>query len=348
MLKKLTLKNVGSFSKLDMAFEKRLNIITGNNGTGKSFLLNIIWYALTRTWTEKINCSLISGYMARPSNPRKTAVISFQIESKGQEVEYRASFSRSKQSWIGKSGRPYSETLILYVRSDGGFSIWDSARNYWSKRGNIDIQDRLPAFVFSSNEIWDGLKIRSGDSFKSTVACNGLIYDLASWQKDRQCREFQIMRDFLSKLSPPDLLLDLGELTRISLDDVRDIPTVKTSSGNVPILFASSGIRRIFSFAYCLTWALCEHIKVCKLLGRETAHHLTVLFDDLETHLHPDWQTVILNSMLNVLQTIFSLETMKKNKIDIQIFVSTHSPLILSSFESVFQPDSDLLINLVR
>ena len=349
MLKKLALKNVGPIQNLDMAFEKRLNIITGDNGLGKSFLLDIIWYVLTRKWPAEINKKLTSGYMARPFNPGKNAKISFELDSeKGKQIEYCASFDRSVQSWTGRPGRPYSAGLVIYAHSNGSFSVWDPARNYWNKRGNVDIQDRQPAFVFSPNEVWDGLEISSPDSTKKNVVCNGLIYDLASWQKDRQCWEFQIMRYFLSKLSPPDSHLDLGELTRISIDDARDIPTVKMSYGEIPILFASAGIRRVFSFVYFLTWALSEHTKACKLLGQKPTRQFTFLFDELEAHLHPKWQRVILNSMLNVLHLVNEKSLKfppvldkRNNPFGVQIIAATHSPLVMASLESVFRSDSD-------
>ena len=69
MIKSLTLKNVGAMPEKTINFGNRLNIITGDNGLGKSFLLDIIWYALTRRWPNDVNGKLASGYMARPLIP---------------------------------------------------------------------------------------------------------------------------------------------------------------------------------------------------------------------------------------------------------------------------------------
>ena len=41
MLKSLTINNVGPAPELSLDFGKRLNLLTGDNGLGKSFLLDI-------------------------------------------------------------------------------------------------------------------------------------------------------------------------------------------------------------------------------------------------------------------------------------------------------------------
>ncbi len=47
MLKELHLQQVGSASHFDVEFADRLNIFTGDNGLGKSFLLDVAWWTLT-------------------------------------------------------------------------------------------------------------------------------------------------------------------------------------------------------------------------------------------------------------------------------------------------------------
>ena len=42
--------NVGPAPEMELKFGKRLNLLTGDNGLGKSFLFDIAWWALTRKW----------------------------------------------------------------------------------------------------------------------------------------------------------------------------------------------------------------------------------------------------------------------------------------------------------
>jgi hypothetical protein len=52
MLNYLKLENVGPSPKLEIDFKPRMNFLTGDNGLGKTFLLDIAWWVLTRTWAR--------------------------------------------------------------------------------------------------------------------------------------------------------------------------------------------------------------------------------------------------------------------------------------------------------
>lgn len=49
MLESIRLSHVGPAPEMALALSPRLNLITGDNGLGKSFLLDVAWWALTRT-----------------------------------------------------------------------------------------------------------------------------------------------------------------------------------------------------------------------------------------------------------------------------------------------------------
>lgn len=68
MLHELSLRNVGPAPTMDVEFGRRLNIFTGDNGLGKSFLFDIAWWALTRRWPHEVNPAMTSGFAARPSD----------------------------------------------------------------------------------------------------------------------------------------------------------------------------------------------------------------------------------------------------------------------------------------
>lgn len=170
---------------MELNFGRRLNLLTGDNGLGKSFLLDIIWWALTRKWPCEVNPSLVSGNKAIPYvSDKKTgypsnASICFTIDGKkGKPFSYETRWNHKDQNWTGLSGRPLSPGLILYAMFDGSFAVWDPARNYWKTKGSVDVQDRPPAYVFGPSEVWNGL------SSNGTWLCNGLLRDWASWQKE--------------------------------------------------------------------------------------------------------------------------------------------------------------------
>jgi recombinational DNA repair ATPase RecF len=46
------LKGVGPSTSLTVDFSDRLNLITGDNGVGKSFLLDLAWWVLAGQWAR--------------------------------------------------------------------------------------------------------------------------------------------------------------------------------------------------------------------------------------------------------------------------------------------------------
>jgi len=52
MIDYIALKHVGPASSMNVNFAPKLNILTGDNGLGKTFILDIAWFILTRTWPQ--------------------------------------------------------------------------------------------------------------------------------------------------------------------------------------------------------------------------------------------------------------------------------------------------------
>lgn len=338
MIKHLKINHVGPAPSLELEFGKRLNLLTGDNGLGKSFLLDIVWWTLTRKWPAEINPHLPSGLMARPQDSGK-ASIEFTFTSKTGQPSYSSTFDRKRQAWTGKAGRPSNPGLVLYAQVDGSFAVWDPARNYWPKKGNIYTQDRPPAYVFSPREVWDGLRDE-----EIGLLCNGLVADWAGWQKEKGFA-FKMLKAVLEKLSPSvNEKIEPGELTRIGLDP-RDIPTLKMPYGqSVPVLHASAGIRRIIALAYLLVWSWLEHLIASHMLDQQSTTQVVFLIDEIEAHLHPKWQRQIVDSLLGVMNTLTKTKGINGKFVrtsflpisDIQIIAATHSPLVMASVEPVY------------
>lgn len=325
----LKLTNVGPAPQMEITFGRRLNLLTGDNGLGKSFLLDIAWWALTRKWPAEVNNKLPAGLMAKPREGGK-ASIEFGFKAKSKPAIYTTTFDRKAQGWTGQAGRPSNPGLVLYAQVDGSFAVWDPARNYWCKKGNVDVQDRPPAYVFSPREVWDGLP-----GLERGFFCNGLISDWAGWQKEKG-EVFKSLCAVLEALSPSEEeKIEPGELTRIALDDSRDIPTIKMPYGqSVPVLHASAGIRRIIALAYLLVWSWEEHKKASQLLDQATTSQVIFLIDEIEAHLHPKWQRRIIAALLGVMKNL-------AKKAEVQVITATHSPLVLASVEPFFDPKKD-------
>ena len=71
MLEYLKLENVGPAPRMEVEFAPRVNLMTGDNGLGKSFLLDTAWWALTGYWPAEVNRRMTSGLVARPRDPNE-------------------------------------------------------------------------------------------------------------------------------------------------------------------------------------------------------------------------------------------------------------------------------------
>ena len=339
MLECLQLRNVGPAPAMEVAFAPRLNLITGDNGLGKSFLLDVAWWALTRRWPAQINRRMTSGFEARPRNARERASIMVRVDGAANlgSQEFGGLRVPGSEDWLPDDGWPRSPGLLLYAYADGSFSVWDPVRNGWDRK-NGNVEARRPPYVFTEAEVWDGLR----ETSRSAPLCNGLLHDWSNWIKARDANA-DAMAEALLALSPASERGDglaPGPPMRLSLDDVRDIPTIRTSyAGTVPVLHASAGIRRVIALAYIITWAWSEHRIAAELRGEEITGEVTMLFDEVESHLHPRWQRSLLKALKDVGSALLDGAAL-------QLVASTHSPLVLASVEPWFDPDQDAWLDL--
>ena len=320
MLEVLRFRNVGPAPALEIPFKPRLNFLAGDNGLGKTFLLDAAWWALTRTWARE---------MLMPHRPPSEPRIEYQYRTKtGKSHKFTSKFDRAYEEWPLKKGRPPIPGLVLYAQVDGGFSVWDPARNYWKGE---DL-DRQPAYLFSPEEVWGGFPLKESEKI-----CNGLIADWAYWQMENGQAITQL-RNVLRVLSPStEEPLETGDLIKVSLGDARRHPTIKMPyKQQVPLIHASAGIRRIVALAYLLVWTWQEHVASSALRGDEPSREIIFMIDEIEAHLHPQWQRRITPALLDVMEALTG-----QHNIPVQLITATHSPLVLASAETRFDHQKD-------
>ena len=106
MIECLRLRNVGPAPRMEMELAPRLNLITGDNGLGKSFLLDVIWWALTRKWPQEVNPHMNAGYAARPRRRARTRLSGFVREERAPQPSTRLDTYRGiKRGWGLPDGR---------------------------------------------------------------------------------------------------------------------------------------------------------------------------------------------------------------------------------------------------
>ncbi len=332
MLASLKTRNIGP-SDLDLVFGKRLNLISGDNGLGKSFLLDLVWYALTRTWPNALNPRLKAGYPARPTDPAraKDARIDYQILKSGKKEDDTSKHARYEgvNEWgVKGSGAQPDPGLVFYFFPDGSCCLYDF------QRSSAD----LPAYVLTQDELWGGMDRAKINFIK------GLESDLVVWKKstdEYDKKSLEMMVNILKCLSPR-LGLSLGEPTVLDRHGIEEIPTINMPyQQNVPIRFVSSAIKRILSVAYFIAWGYNTHVKWCMANkgAKSISKKAVILFDEIDAHLHPKWQLSILPALMEVCGQLDS-------QFSVQYFVTTHSPLVMVSAETPWNDNNDSLIDI--
>ncbi len=321
-LLRLALSDVGPSKRLSMDLGKRLTLIAGDNGLGKSFILDVIWWAITGNW------------LGRPALPfdvlengcnKVAATIEFKVAmDEAPSVTAKGYFHRDTHSWNMDSERPRLSSLCIFVRVDGSFAVADEMR---ARFGN---GNRSGIGYFTRAEVWDG---KPGE-------IEGMVRDWIAWQLSPDRETFSKLEKVLACLSPEDLgRIKPGDPARLP-GDPRQIPTIVHPYGTVPVVFSSAGVQSILLLTYMMTWVWHEHKIAARQLGEEPFGRMTIILDEVEAHLHPRWQRTVLPALMGIGDLL-------QKDIAVQVVASTHSPMVLASMETMFSHGSDVLYHLL-
>ena len=310
----LRVQGTGPMPSIGLEPAERLTIVAGDNGLGKTFLLDCAWWALTGTWASV------------PAAPRSDSTpdgvsMEFSIRDTSGSAPRRevVRYDWSSLRWPEHSKQRTIAGLVVYACVDGSYAVWDPV----SDSG---------ASTYSRTEVWDG--VLEGDR-----KIEGLVRDWRNWQSSSDQSTFDTFKEVLSGLSPSDLgTLSPGPMTRVA-HDRREIPTIRHRYGEVPVVYASAAVKRVLSLAYLMVWVWNEHRIHCDFAKRSPERRMIILIDEIEAHLHPRWQRQLLPALVSVVQLL-------AEEIEVQLIVSTHSPLILASSEELFDDHRDSLLHL--
>lgn len=103
MLHSLVFKDVGPAAEMRLDFTPRLNLLTGDNGLGKTFVLDAIWWVMTGRWAT---IPALPRTDAKVENLEGSRVLSSKIRAligakdTMESVGVNASYSADLRSWI--------------------------------------------------------------------------------------------------------------------------------------------------------------------------------------------------------------------------------------------------------
>jgi predicted ATP-binding protein involved in virulence len=331
----LLLENFKGFQRRELAFHPQFNLVVGENGTGKTSLLDALAVAVGSWFLG------ISGVDTRQIHHHEVRLQAFTSEAgsnwEGQYpcvIEARGSIGHESHLWrrsltgpgsrttrIGAAGiKMLAEQAARAVRE--GQAIHLPLISYYGT-GRLWLVPREQGQVKEPPSSFLNQKVSRLDGYKTSVDPRLSVSALTQWiarqswlsfqQGGQDSQSFQVVRQALLKIIPgaEDLHFDakLGEVVlRFANGDQQ--PFMNLSDGQRAMLAVVGDLAQKAA-------TLNPHLGADLL--RETEG--VVMIDELELHLHPTWQRHV-------------IEDLRSTFPKIQFICTTHSPFLIQSLRS--------------
>lgn len=316
-IESLYLKNIGPFLEADLDFigsnnKTPVTIITGENGTGKTIILDAIRGILLGMFNKiqrKIERQQIDYNIVGVFNYEGN-LISLKSNNKDSN-----SGGFSVEEKINNSVTLYNMFSRKFLYSNTGQDLWIT--NYWTSKTT---NEKLELKSLTSLEPEKYL-IGSLDGEQSNVEVLKIItyFDyLKSSDNLKEKTEGAFLFETLKRIIKLSLLegefryVERKTLMPIVSQNGFEVSLDKLSSGNLYLIQRLVTLLGQMYSVYTL-----NNIKLEEMLLTPGL----LLIDEAENHLHPKWQKTFLKSILEIFPNL-------------QIIVTTHSPFIVSSVEN--------------
>ena len=321
-LDSIELRDFRGISHLYLPIDQKLTVIVGDNGVGKTSILSALSLSLSglrSLWPDESGNARVVLSSASPSDIALekedfTVKTSVSINASAEERETHAlhfcankvknRHAAVKLAQIGQrigEGVLGNEPLLVYYLQNRVFGTESSHRN-----GDIVSEEQVRRQSLSSD-------LRA-------------IQDLSSWWDRLDAQEARRHRDEEPGFRDPQLeairklVVEMEEFEGISFEAKEKRPGLylrKAKGPNVHVEQLSSGER-----AYLILLAdLARRLQVVQPDAELADIPGIILIDEIELNLHPNWQRLIVPTLVRVFKGC-------------QFIVTTHSPQVLGEIRS--------------
>lgn len=333
----LTLHNFRRFENLELHFNERLSVLVGNNGAGKSTILEAATIA-AGTFTSAMDG--LTNYGIRKTDAH------YRYFKMGSVIDVQPQFpvSISAQGDIDGKCVQWERTLnYANGRSTliGARELTSIAKEYQYRMRNGDTSLKLPIIsYYGAGRLWVQHKEKKNDTFETSSRYNGYIDSLDGAANDKlMMKWFQRMtfKQYQKNEEIPELkvvckAMEQSFVSATGYEDVKmyynpDINDIdisyKDSNGEyviIPMSQMSDGYRCTISLIADIAYrmALLNPQLLDNVLTQTEG---IILIDEIDLHLHPLWQQRILKDLLEIFPKV-------------QFIVSTHAPAVINSVKN--------------
>lgn len=309
---RLNLRDWRQFDQVDMDFSKRLTVLTGANGAGKTTILRLLtqhfgWDTqfLAEPQIGKAGgLRFLSGLRRRLGLPHAAATDEEQIG----ELLY-ANGERATALLPEEQGAAVFQVYFRPMQSIHGVFVPSNRPNSAYQQVN-----QIPTAIASPNQFienyesdfrgrWSGGHTSHSPTYRlkeSLIALATFGYESSVVRENREYVEtFEGFQDVLRKMLPRSLKF---ERIRIAIPEV----ILETGTGSFSLDAASGGISTLIDLAW-------------RIYMRARANpEVVIVIDEPENHLHPELQRELFPSLLQAFPQA-------------QFITATHNPFIVGS-----------------
>lgn len=316
----IRLQNYRLFEELEVTLHEQLTVIHAENAGGKTALLSglsvalgaALYYPAGNLWPGDVRQEVAERRLTR------TPFYPCRVEAAGRVAHSHVKWARA----LTAPRRRTTNAEMKEVRAVLDH-VWTSATGDWP----------VVAF-YGTQRLWGVVKATKQKRGR-TKRADGYLDALDPRSKERQLMEW-LFRASIAKLqrdeAPGELIAfekalatalshqtDDGEfrVEAVEFDVANDEPVLRSTAGRVPWSQLSDGFH---VYAGLVADLARRCVTLNPQLGDEaaTAAQGVVLIDEIDLHLHPRWQRVVVPNLIAAFPSL-------------QFVVSTHSPQVLSS-----------------
>ena len=316
-INKIRLVNFRGMEDLTVEFAPGVNVIIGDNGAGKTSLLNGInfilksFFSLAKIEKKDVRvCFSNVGDATQSMTYYTPTIIQAFVNLKKQE--YKCVCSKRNESSGTKNIPGFIADLLRLFENDTRHML--PLFNYQSDQRKLSLEEKMQQTPYGRIERRQGYEDAFSGNFDSNSVQKWCFQmELNEFQQKKKFSEYENFKKIVSRFV--EYIEEKKVGSNIYFDS--EIWSLAYFDGNnkQPLYNLSSGYQSIL----CLIMELAYRtVLLNPTLDNFEKLEGIVIIDEIDMHLHPKWQWKILDA----LSTTFP---------SVQFIVATHSPIVLSS-----------------
>lgn len=323
------IQNFKGIEKMNLEFSSGVNLLIGNNGVGKTTVLEAL--ALS-----------IQTYFSRMNDIAKKSIkkddVHFTSNLVGDASQHRVYSNPTViKSEINLGGLEYSSEISREDETNATRTKYTGKEFAAAGRDLLNSQEAILPVIcyFSTSRVVDTQKVSTNAVGKNKLNDRRCGYiDCLNATLDRKALTDWTFKMAMAEYKKGTAVAEYEAFKKAvgifmqKMNDLEEVPLVEYTRDFEDITYAEDGKTMLVNYLSAgyqsLLWMLMEISFRIALLNPELSDYSQaegiVLIDEIDMHLHPRWQWKILDALHSSFPKV-------------QFIAATHSPIIISSFK---------------